>query len=115
MATEQPGPQAPPPPPQAPILEDRRAPERRGYTRRAEDRTEFVRTAAAAATAVCGALAILFIFFWGMGAIDVKDAAAATIGACVLALVWVAGFVYRHRHEEEAARLGRVDRERRGF
>ena len=56
---------------------------------------------------------MLFVFFWALGAIDVKDAVAATAVAVVLALVWVAGFVYRRRQEEPL--LIRRDRERRGF
>lgn len=112
MVTEPPREELPPPPP--PV--DRRAPERRSYARRAEDRTELARSAAAAAAAVCGGLAALFIFFWALGAIDVKNAVAATIGACVLALVWLAGYLYRHRTEQgEYMRVSRIDRERRGF
>ena len=98
-----------PPPPVA----DRRAPERREYSRREEDRTQLLRTSAAAAMAICGGLAVLFVFFWALGAIDVKDAVAATIVAVVLALIWLAGFLYRHRQEETL--LIRRDRERRGF
>jgi Flp pilus assembly protein TadB len=111
MVTEPPQyePAAAPPPPVA----DRRAPERRSYARREEDRVALVRTAVAAAMAVCGGLAVLFVFFWALGAIDVQDAVAATIVAVVLALVWVAGFVYRRRQEEPL--LIRRDRERRGF
>ena len=92
---------------------DRRAPERRSYERRAEDRAQFVRTAAAAAMAVCGGLFVLFVFFWALGAIDVKDAVAATVCAFVLALVWLSGFLYRRRHM--AADVVHRDRERRGF
>jgi O-antigen/teichoic acid export membrane protein len=101
--------QPPPPPPVA----DRRAPERRGYQRRAEDRVQFSRTAIVAASSICGGLAILFVFFWALGAIDVQNAVAATIAAVVLAAVWVAGFVYRHRIESHQARVH--ERERRGF
>src|SRR4051812_18794260 len=111
MALQDPGPQVPPPPPTR--LGDRRAPERRSYQRRAEDRVEFRRTASAAAMAICGGLAILFVFFWALGAIDVKDAVAATVVACVLAGVWLAGFLYRARHE--APDTIQRDRERRGF
>jgi hypothetical protein len=107
MATEQ------YPPPPAPPVADRRAPERRSYERRAEDRAQFARTAAAAAMAVCGGLALIFIFFWALGAVNIKNAVASTIGACVLALVWLAGFLYRHR--TEAQKITRIDRERRGF
>ena len=99
-----------PPPPVA----DRRAPERRSsFERPDEERVDYYRTAAAAAMAFCGGLAILFVFFWALGAIDVGDAVAATIVAVVLALVWLAGYLYRRRQEEPL--LIRRDRERRGF
>ena len=116
MTVQPPGPPeaVPPPPPVA----DRRAPERRSYSRRAEDRAQFMRVAAAAAMAICGGLAVLFLFFWALGAIDVEDAAAATIVAIVLAGVWFAGFLYRRRQVEAdllARRLVKQDRERRGF
>jgi hypothetical protein len=72
-----------------------------------------MRTAIVAATSICGGLAILFVFFWALGAIDIEDAAVAAGAAVVLALVWLAGFVYRHRVESP---LGvRHERERRGF
>jgi fatty acid desaturase len=111
MVTEPPqyDPAALPPSPVA----DRRAPERRTFERRAEDRARMVRTAAAAAMAICGGLVVLFLFFWALGAIDVKDAVAATVVAVVLASVWLSGFIYRRRHE--AGELLRHDRERRGF
>ena len=92
---------------------DRRSPERRSFERRAEDRAQFVRTAAAAAMAICGGLFVLFVFFWALGAIDVKDAVAATVCAVVLALVWLSGFLYRRRHL--AGDVVQRDRERRGF
>src|SRR3954468_19353981 len=92
---------------------DRRAPERRSYERSADDRAQLLRTAAAAAMGICGGLFILFVFFWGLGAIDVTDAVAATTVAVALALVWLAGFLYRRRQEEPP--LLRRDRERRGF
>jgi hypothetical protein len=104
---------APPPPPPLPHVADRRAPERRAYDRREEDGTQFLSTAAAAAMAICGGLFVLFVFFWALGAIDVKDAVAATIVAVALALVWLGGFLYRRRQEESL--LIRRDRERRGF
>jgi Na+-driven multidrug efflux pump len=117
MTVQPPGPpQAAPPPP--PPMADRRAPERRSYSRRAEDRAQIARVAAAAAMAICGGLAVLFVFFWALGAINVKDAAAATIVAVVLAGVWLTGFLYRRRQVEAdllARRLVKQDRERRGF
>jgi Na+-driven multidrug efflux pump len=117
MTVQPPGPpQAVPPPP--PPVADRRAPERRSYGRRAEDRAQFARVAAAAAMAICGGLAVLFVFFWALGAINVEDAAGATIVAVVLAGVWLAGLLYRRRHIEQdlvAQRVTKQDRERRGF
>jgi VIT1/CCC1 family predicted Fe2+/Mn2+ transporter len=96
-----------------PAVADRRAPERRSRERTAEDRARLLRTAAAAAMGICGGLFILVLFFWALGAIDVKDAVAATIVAVVLALIWLTGFLYRRRQEEPP--LIRQDRERRGF
>lgn len=96
-----------------PAVPDRRAPERRTYDRGEEDRARHLRTAAAAAMGICGGLFVLFVFFWALGAIDVKDAVAATVVAVVLALVWLTGFLYRRRQEEPL--LLRRDRERRGF
>jgi hypothetical protein len=114
MTVQPPGPDqaaAPPPPP----VSDRRAPERRsGEYRRAEDRAQIVRTAVVAATAICGGLAILFVFFWAIGAINIKNAVAATIAAVVLAVVWLAGILYRHRQAESTTVI-RHERERRGF
>src|SRR3954447_13690581 len=98
MVTEPPqyDPVAPPPSPLPPAhVADRRAPERRSYDGRAEDRVQLARTTGAAAMAICGGLFVVFVFFWALGAIDVKDAVAATIVAVVLALVWLAGFVSR--------------------
>jgi hypothetical protein len=74
---------------------------------------QFARTAIVAASSICGGLAILFVFFWALGAIDVQDAVAATVAAIVLAAVWVAGFIYRHRVESQQAKVH--ERERRGF
>src|SRR3954470_3375886 len=105
---------APPSPPLPPAhVADRRAPERRSYDRSAEDRAALGRTAAAAAMAFCGGLFVVFVFFWALGAIDVKDAVAATIVAVLLALVWLGGFLSRRGREEPP--LLRRDRERRGF
>lgn len=104
---------APPPPPPPPVA-DRRSPERRSLDRTAEDRTQFARTAAAAAMAISGGLAVLFLFFWVLGAIDVTNAVAATVVAVVLASVWAGGVLYRRR-QQEAREVIRRDRERRGF
>jgi|tagenome__1003787_1003787.scaffolds.fasta_scaffold17361649_1 hypothetical protein len=118
-AGHEPAPPPPPPPPPdyLPPVSDRRAPERRAYGSPselpAEDRAQFARTAAAATMALSGGLFVLFVFFWALGAIDVKDAVAATVVAVILALIWLGGFLYR-RGEEESS-LIRRDRERRGF
>ena len=112
MTVQPPGfePQAPQPP-----VQDRRAPERRtgGPGRRAEDRAQLLRTAIVAATTICGGLALLFLFFALLGTIDFENAIGSVIVAVVLALVWIPGFWYRHRHESATAI--RHDRERRGF
>lgn len=117
MTVQPPGPpQAAPPPP--PPVADRRAPERRAYHRRAEDRAQFARVAAAAAMAICGGLAVLFVFFWALGAINVKNAVGATVVAVVLAVVWLAGLLYRRKQIQGdlvAQRVSKQDRERRGF
>jgi hypothetical protein len=114
MTVQPPGPPQAAPPAAPPPVADRRRPERRaGDPRRTEDRVQFVRTAVVAASSICGGLAILFVFFWALGAVNVKDAAVAAIIAVVLAGVWVAGFIYRHRIESHQARVH--ERERRGF
>jgi Flp pilus assembly protein TadB len=99
------------PPPQ---VADRRSPDRRSRERRQDDRPQVAaRTAVAAAMAFCGGLVVVFVFFWALGAIDVKVAVTATIVTIVLLLVWLAGVVQRGRQEETL--LIRRDRERRGF
>jgi high-affinity Fe2+/Pb2+ permease len=101
--------------PRAPhAFEERRAPERRSYERRAEDRTLLVRTAASAALAICGGLTLVYLFFAALGAVDFGEAAVASTVAVVLALVWFAGYWWRHR-AERASVPNREDRERRGF
>ncbi|HEX8067673.1 MAG TPA: hypothetical protein VF520_14230 [Thermoleophilaceae bacterium] len=102
-------------PPVAP--ERRRTPDRRQHERRAEDQSRYLRTAAAAAVAICGGLAIVYLFFAAFGAFDVQDAAAATAVAVVMGLVWVAGYYARHRAAAGSTTWvsERHDRERRGF
>ncbi len=68
---------------------------------------------AAFAFAMCGGLAVLYLFFVIIGTIDVGDAAVATGVAVVLALVWLVG--YRRRLKTGAVFVQRPDRERRGF
>jgi small-conductance mechanosensitive channel len=101
-----------------PVFEERRrTPDRRQAERRSEDRSFYLRTAAAAAVAVCGGLAIVYLFFAAFGAIDIEEALVATTIAVVMGLVWLGGYVVRHRQAagREAAAVDRVGRERRGF
>ena len=98
-----------------PLVSDRRAPERRSRPY-GPPRQEFEfepRTALAAAVAFCGGLVIVFIFFWALGAIDVGEAVATTSIVVLLALVWLAFYLYRSRQEE--SHVIRRERERRGF
>src|SRR3712207_9205422 len=71
--------------------------ERRSYMRREEDRQAIMRAVVSLAFAICGGLAVRFLFFAAMGAIDIGDAVVATAVAIVPALVWFAGFWYRDR------------------
>lgn len=68
---------------------------------------------AAFAIAMCGGLAVLYLFFAVIGAVDLGDAAVATGAAIVLAVIWLIGF--RRRLKTGAAFVQRPDRERRGF
>lgn len=99
--------------PLPPQVADRRAPERRAYARRSEDRTRLIRLAVQAALMVCLGLAIIFLAFAAIGAVNFGNAIVATLIALGLALIWLVGYFYRRRHEE----LGsvRLERERRGF
>jgi hypothetical protein len=71
--------------------------DRRGPLRRKADRAERLREMAAFAIAMCGGLAVLYLFFVAIGTIDVGDAAVATGAAIVLALVWLGAYRYRMR------------------
>ena len=109
------------PPPDAagpPLVEDRRRlPDRRQAERRAEDRSRYLRTAAAAAIAICGGLSVVYLFFAAFGAVDLEEALGATAIAIVMGLVWVGGYLVRHR--QAVGRGGGVTErrqlERRGF
>ena len=68
---------------------------------------------AALVFALCGGLAVVYLFFAALGAIDIGEAATASAIAVGLGLVWMLGFGYRLRHQ--AYRAQRGDRERRGF
>jgi Flp pilus assembly protein TadB len=90
------------------------AQDRRSYERRQEVAPQAApRQAAAAAFAICGGLVVMFVFFWALGAIDVRVAVAATVVTVVLLLVWLGAFVHRGRQEETL--MIKHDRERRGF
>lgn len=72
-----------------------------------------MRMASQAALMVCLGLAIIYVFFAAIGAVDIGNAIFATIVAIVLALIWLGGYYYRRRHEQ--LQNVRLERERRGF
>ena len=86
---------------------------RRQAPRRAADRAKLLRDMAALVFALCGGLAIVYLFFAAFGAIDLGEAITASVIALALGLVWMLGFGYRLRNQ--AFRAQRPDRERRGF
>jgi putative flippase GtrA len=81
--------------------------------RREADRADRLREMAAFAIAMCGGLAVLYLFFVAIGTIEIGDAAVATVAAIVLALIWLGA--YWHRLRTNALVVQRPDRERRGF
>src|SRR5256885_17011074 len=87
--------------------------DRRRFERRSEDREQRLRTAAAAAMAICGGLVVVYIFFWAFGAFSLGTALAATIVVLILGVLWLGGVYYRVR--SGAFFITRRDRERRGF
>jgi protein-S-isoprenylcysteine O-methyltransferase Ste14 len=94
--------------------DDRRSgDDRRGGLRRHADRAERLREMAAFAIAMCGGLAVLYLFFVIIGTVDVGDAIVATIAVLVLAAIWL--FSYWRRMKTDALVVQRPDRERRGF
>lgn len=92
---------------------DRREEERRSGLRREADRRERMRSMAAFIFAFCGGLAVLYVFFAAIGAVDIGDAIVATIIAVILAAIWL--FAFWQRLKNDAVRVQRPDRERRGF
>ena len=86
---------------------------RRQAPRRSEDRAKLLRDMAALVFALCGGLAVVYLFFAALGAIDVSEAATASAIALGLGLVWMLGFGIRIR--SQAFRAQRSDKERRGF
>src|SRR3954449_5399083 len=88
--------------------------DRRGtFGRREEDRRARFRDITATALAICGGLAILYLFFAAVGTVDLGDAIVATLIAIGLAVVWLIGAYQRYR--SGAIFITRRDRERRGF
>ena len=87
--------------------------DRRGGLRREADRSQRMREMVAFAIALCGGLAVLFLFFVVVGTIAVGNAAIATAAAVILAAIWLFGFWQRMR--TNATFVQRPDRERRGF
>jgi protein-S-isoprenylcysteine O-methyltransferase Ste14 len=87
--------------------------DRRGGFRRQADRVDRMREIVAFVIAFCGGLVVLYVFFAAIGAINFGDAAVATAGALVLAIIWLLGFW--RRLQTGAAVVQRPDRERRGF
>jgi hypothetical protein len=81
--------------------------------RRAADRAKLLRDMAALVFALCGGLAVVYLFFAAFGAIDFSEALTASLIALGLGLIWMVGFGYRIR--SQAFRAQRPDRERRGF
>ena len=86
---------------------------RSDFGRRDQDRRARFRDIAATALAICGGLAILYLFFAAVGTVDLGDAIVATVIAIGLALIWVVGAYQRYR--TGATFITRRDRERRGF
>jgi purine-cytosine permease-like protein len=106
----------------APLESDRRSEDRRSTRslggrrqapRRATDRAKLLRDMAALVFALCGGLAVVYLFFAAFGAIDIGEAVTASVIALALGFVWMFGFGYRLR--SQAFRAQRGDRERRGF
>ncbi len=86
-----------------------------GPPRRYEDRNNRFREIAAAVLALSGGLALLFLFFAAIGAIDIGNSTGLVIAALVFALIWSIGAWVRWRSGESTTRITRADRERRGF
>ena len=92
-----------------PVVEERRrTPDRRRRDRRADDRTRFIRTAVAAAIAICGGLVVVFLFFAAIGAVRFRDAAVATLVTMVMATV--SSFAALTRRRVTEASMNESDR-----
>lgn len=86
---------------------------RRRAPRRAADRAKLLRDMASLVFALCGGLAVVYLFFAAFGAIDFDEAVTASVIAIVLGVIWMVGFGVRLRTHADRAQRG--DRERRGF
>lgn len=73
------------------------------------------RQVAAMLLAFSGGLAIMFLFFAAIGAVDLGEAIGLVIATAAFALVWLVGVWIRWRSSESTERITRPDRERRGF
>ncbi len=90
-------------------------PRREGPPRRYEDRYGRFRDIAAMLMAFSGGLAVMFLFFAAIGAVDLGEAFGLAIAAVVFALIWLVGVWVRWRSGVSTSRIARADRERRGF
>jgi hypothetical protein len=88
---------------------------REGPPRQYADRYGRFRELPALLIAFSGGLAIMFLFFAAIGAVDIGNALGPAIAACVFALIWIVGIVLRWRSRDTTERITRADRERRGF
>src|SRR5688500_5381299 len=70
---------------------------RRRAPRRAADRSRLLRDMASLVFALCGGLAVVYLFFAAFGAIDFSEAVTASVIALGLGLVWMIGFGVRIR------------------
>ena len=96
-----------------PADDDRRSGIDRRSGRRAADEFDRFRSIAATVLAFAGGLAILYLFFALIGAVDLGDALVATIAAIILAAIWLIGAFQRYR--SGAQFVTRRERERRGY
>lgn len=88
---------------------------RRQGPRRTEDRHKMLREMAALVIALCGGLAVVYLFFAALGAIDVSEAATTSAIAVALGLIWLAAYAWRLKSHAERTATMRADKERRGF
>src|SRR5690349_20535299 len=88
---------------------------RRQAPRRDEDRNKLLREMAALVIALCGGLAVIYLFFAAMGAVDIGEAATASAIALGLGVVWPLAFGWRLRTQAARSAGPRADKERRGF